>query len=194
MNQDHTETTELLHQWRSGNVEAFEKLIERVYDELKKLAHHKLVDEFHGSGLRTTELLNEACILLMGKRDLDWKSRNHFMHTAGLAMYRFLVDESRRRKSLAQGGHVVKVPFEEAVGWVDLDNDTILALEKALDDLGQEDDALVNVVKLRFFAGFSIRETAEILNMPTITVNRKWRFAKALLKTKLDKPSPGASS
>jgi len=180
------DTTELLKQWQQGDSKAFHLLIDRVYHELKELAHKKLLDEFHGSGLNTTELLNEACLLLMGKRSLDWQSKKHFLHTAGIAMYRYLVDEARKRKTQRKGGDLVHIQLAEDSNHWTMDVDKILRLEKILNQLEAEDPTLVQISKLRYFAGFTIQETADILEIPTIQVNRKWAFAKAVLSERLN--------
>ena len=183
--QDFQETTQLLKQWQSGDTSAFEIIIERVYSDLKDIAHQKLWDEFRGSGLDTTELLNEACILMMGKRSIDWQSRKHFLYTAGKAMYLFLIDLARRRHAKRNSGGWVKLYLEEEHGARRLSVEQILQVDEVLKTLGEEDPLLVEVVQLRFFAGYTIQETSEILEMPTITINRKWAFAKAVLKEHL---------
>ena len=175
------EITELLKQWKAGDHDAFRKVIAIVYDKLHAIAHGKLVSEFGGSGLQTTELLNEAYESLNKKKDMTYQSRQHFFHTAGLAMHRFLIDEARKRKTQRHGGHLVKTKLEEEHGSFRVDSETVLSINDALEDLAEEDPQLAEIVKLRFFADYTIKETAEILGIPVIKVNRQWAFAKAWL-------------
>ncbi|CAM2063917.1 ECF sigma factor [Sulfidibacter corallicola] len=186
MSTKYLETTDLIRQWQCGDGQAFDILIERVYDSLKTIARRNLAKEFRGSGLDTTELLNEACILMMGKQSVEMRNRRHFLNVASQACYRWLVDESRRRKTQKHGGEWVRVSIEEGHEPWNLDVDSVLVLDRLLTDLETQDPLLVRIVKMRTFAGFTIREVAELLEVPVITVNRKYGFALALLREKLE--------
>ena len=177
--------TRLLHAWRDGDQTAFDELIQLVYDHLHGIAHHQLEREFRGSGLQTTELLHEAYVQLLGKQNVNWENRKHFFHTAGLAMYRLLIDGARKRNSKQQGGEVVQMPFTDEADPMGVDDETLILVDQALALIEKEDAQLVDIVKMRYFAGYTIKEVAEILELPVIQVNRRWTFAKAWLKDKV---------
>ncbi len=186
---EHTgaEITRLLHAWRDGQKEAFDQLIQLVYDHLHTAAHHALQQEFRGSGLQTTELLHEAYVQLLGKREVNWENRKHFFHTAGLAMHRFLIDQARKRNAKIKGGDIVHTPFTDEADPMNVDHETLLLVNEALALIEEDDPQLADIIKLRYFAGYTIKETAEILDMPVIQVNRRWTFAKAWLKDHINK-------
>ena len=148
------ETTDLIQEWQKGNQKAFNLLIERVYDNLKNIAHRQLNRELRGSQLQTTELLNEACVWMMQQKSLKIKSREHLVNLVSQAIYRLLIDLARQRKALKYGGNYQMVDIEYAdVPWHS-DEETVLQIDQALNHLEKEDPKLVSLVKLRFFCRF----------------------------------------
>jgi RNA polymerase sigma-70 factor (ECF subfamily) len=176
------EITVLLHQWRGGNREAFDRLIPLVYDELKVIASRRLAREWQGDALQTTALVNEAYLKLVGQRAVDWQNRAHFFAIAAQLMRRIVVDDARRRRSQKRGQPGVSLPAddvaapESSVGAVD-----VLALDTALGELERLDPDQGRLVELRFFAGMTVEETAEVLGLSPATVKRDWAVAKGWL-------------
>ena len=179
--------TRLLGQWRNGDHKAFELLQKLVHKKLRGIAHNKLNEEMRSSGLNTTELVQEAYVALLGKREeVDWANRQHFFRIAGLVMRRILVDEARKRQAVKRGGDLMEMDLEEDRIPLNFDPDTVVLIDEALEDLGKNDPELVKLIELRFFVGYSIKRTAEILGMPIIRANRMWKVAKAYLYEFLD--------
>jgi RNA polymerase sigma factor (TIGR02999 family) len=182
------EITEMLQRWRNGDVSALERLTERIYGQLRKLADNALSKDWGTKSLQPTELVHEAYLRLMGAQHVDWKSRAHFMGVASRQMRQILVDRARRRGAEKRGGGVAKVSIEsgnfdvgdERGNFVDL-----VGLDLALTELSRKDDELGRLVELRFFSGLTVEETAEVLGISARTVKRDWRLAKAWLKRRL---------
>lgn len=176
------EITVLLHQWRGGNREAFDRLIPLVYDELKVIASRRLAREWQGDALQTTALVNEAYLKLVGQRAVDWQNRAHFFAIAAQLMRRIVVDDARRRRSQKRGQPGVTLTAdqvaapESSVSAVD-----VLALDAALGELERLDPDQGRLVELRFFAGMTVEETAAVLGLSPATVKRDWAVAKGWL-------------
>ncbi len=185
------EVTGLLHEWRGGSREAFDRLIPLVYEELKVIASRRLAHEWQGDALQTTALVNEAYLKLLGQRDVDWQNRAHFFAIAAQLMRRIVVDDARRRRSQKRGQPGVALPADDvpapaaSVGAVD-----ILALDTALGELERLDPGQGRLVELRFFAGMTIEETAEVLGQSPATVKRDWAVAKGWLYRALTTGTP----
>lgn len=178
--------SELLTAWNGGDVEAWNKLVPIVYDELRQRAHAQLYKERDGHTLRTTALVHEAYLKLAGQTAANWENRVHFYSLASEMMRRVLVDYARGRNREKRGGDVDIIPFHSdfqiAVSTSEVD---LLKLDDALTALATIDPQQAKVVELRYFGGCSIEETAEILGISVITVNREWAMAKAWLKREL---------
>ena len=173
--------TSLLLEWNGGNREALERLIPLVHDELRRLAHRYMGGERAGHPLQTTALVNEAYLRLIDSSRVQWKNRAHFFAVSAQLMRRILVDVARARQKLKRGGEAVVVPLEEAAtvsGGRPLD---LIALDIALSKLAGFDERKSRVVELRYFAGLSVEETAEVLEVAPITVMRDWDLAKVWL-------------
>ncbi len=180
------EVTRLLRAWQAGDTQAFPRLFELVYGELRRRAHGQLVGEFHGSGMQTTALVGELFELMKAKQDLTVADRKHFYNLASQAMCRFLVDQARIRQSVRRGGHYVHTVYDDASEVRPaVQAEIVLALHQALNDLKVEDEELYLIVLHRFFMGYSIAETADILDCSTTHINRRWAFAKVWLQSKL---------
>jgi RNA polymerase sigma factor (TIGR02999 family) len=170
-----------------------------LYDELRKLARSRLRNERAGGTLRTTELVHEAYLRLGSEGEGGWANRAHFFAAAAEAMRRILIERARARAREKRGGHDGKPPVRVSLSdlgaadlAVDYDVNQILELEGAIDRLGVIDARAATVVRLRFYAGLSIDETAEALGVTSRTVKRDWTFARAWLFGALGEPSAPA--
>ncbi|HEX7029372.1 MAG TPA: sigma-70 family RNA polymerase sigma factor [Gammaproteobacteria bacterium] len=179
------DVTQLLERVNQGEARAYDDLIARVYEELRRMAANRMRMEAAGHTLQPTALVNEACLRLMDS-GTDWQNRRHFFGAAAEAMRRVLVDHARRRDAAKRGGGLHRVTLTnlelEGAG-ADVD---LLALEEALKQLEAESVRLARLVELRFFAGLSIEEAAAALEVSPATVKRDWSFARAWLLERLD--------
>jgi len=174
--------TKLLQAWGQGDPEALARLTPLIYGELRKLARFHMSKEAVGHTLQPTALINEAFLKLIDIQKVDWKSRQHFYCAASQIMRRVLVDYARKKRSIKRGREAKRVPFEEAIavstemGIVD-----IVAFDEALTRLSAIDSRKVQVVEFWFYAGMSVEEIADTLDMGATTVRRDLEFAKTWL-------------
>jgi RNA polymerase sigma factor (TIGR02999 family) len=175
------EITQILRDLRDGASGATEALLALVYDELRAMAHHRLSSGARGVTLDTTALVHEAYVRLFDRSQLDWKDRRHFFSVAAIAMRQIIVDHARRRGALKRGGDLKRVDLDSTNLAVDDTAEEIVALNDALSRLARLDERLARVVELRFFAGLSVQEVAEVMETSERTVKRDWRKACALL-------------
>lgn len=173
--------TLLLGQARAGDADAMEQLMPRVYHELRSLAHRYLVREGGQHTLSTTALVHEA-YLRMTSADATWQDRAHFFGYAAAIMRNILVDQARARSAKKRGGDLVQIDLtiSDQRG-VESDAAEVLALDSALLQLEGVEPTLARVVELRFFAGMSLEETAEVLGRSPRSIDRDWRKARAFL-------------
>ncbi|MFZ0504885.1 MAG: ECF-type sigma factor, partial [Chthoniobacterales bacterium] len=168
---------------------ALESLTERVYDQLRDLANLALGKDWAAKSLQPTELVHEAYLKLMGAQNVDWNNRSHFFAVAGRVMRRVLVDRARNRNARKRGGDATKISIESgAADFAEANRRTVdlIELDLALKELENQGEDLSRLVELRFFAGMTIEETAEVLGVSPRTVKRDWQFAKAWLKRRLE--------
>ena len=172
----------------SDDKAATEELLHLLYDELRTLAAKKLQQEPAGHTLQPTELVHEAFLRLIGdKTKIEWENRRHFFSAAATAMQRILIESARRKKTVKHGGHHRRLDLDVAE-MVGLKNDQeFLELAEALELLQQQDAELAQLVKLRFFAGLTVDETASILEMAPRTVDKRWQYARAWLFSKISR-------
>lgn len=176
------EITGLLRQWRGGNRDALDRLIPLVYDELRVIASRRLAHEWRADALRTTALVNEAYVKLVGQRAVDWQNRAHFFAIAAQLMRRIVVDHTRRVRSQKRGSGGVTLTLDDMPAPPPpLEAVDVLALDAALGDLERVDADLARLVELRFFAGMTVEQTAEVLGRSPATVKREWAVAKGWL-------------
>ena len=173
--------TQLLLDWSSGDREAFDRLAPLVYDELRNLAHRYMRRERPGHTLQTTALVNEAYLRLIDQKSVRWQNRAHFFAIAARMMRRILVDYARARRYDKRGGDARQVSFDEAAVFTRERAPDLVAIDDALTSLAAHDARKCEIVTLRFFAGLSIEEVAEVLAISRTTVQREWRSAKAWL-------------
>lgn len=176
--------TGLLAEWRAGDVSARERVIEATYAQLRALAASCLRGERPGHTLQPTALVHEALMRLLGPRP-SWENRRHFFGAAARAMRQVLVDHARRKRAGKRGGDAERVELTEIVLPPHLALVDILALDEALERLDALDSTQLRIVELRFFAGLSIEETAEAMQMHPSAVNREWTAARAWLRKEL---------
>lgn len=176
-----TDVTHILSQIEQGNRLATEQLFSLVYDELRQLAATKLSHEKPDHTLQPTALVHEAYLRLVDVQHAgQWDSRRHFFGAAAEAMRRILVDSARRRQSQKRGGDLQRQAIEME-RLAEMPDQQLLEANAALDQLEQEDSRAAEVVKLRFFAGLSVNQTGELLELSPRTVDRLWAFARAWL-------------
>ncbi len=181
---DNAEVSGLLRAWSEGDRAALDRLTPIVYDELRRLASRYMRGERTGHSLQTTALVNEAYMRLVDYKSMQWQNRAHFFAVSAQLMRRILVEHARRH-NLKRGGGVQHVSFEDTAE-VGGDRAADLgALDDALDALARIDPRKVQVVEMRFFGGLSVEETAEVLNVSSVTVMRDWSTAKAWLYREL---------
>jgi RNA polymerase sigma factor (TIGR02999 family) len=175
------DVTEALQAWREGQEGAEERLARLVYDELHRLAERFLRGERPGHTLQPTALVHEAYLDLVDQKRVDWQSRKHFFAIAARVMRRILVDYARWHLRQKRGGGRERVPLESVSGFGVERLPELVALDDALAALAKTDPRKAAVIELRYFGGFSVEETAEILGISAPTVGRHWRMARAWL-------------
>jgi len=178
-----SDVTRILNAIEQGDARAADKLLPLVYEELRLLAAQKLSQEKPGQTLQATALVHEAYIRLVGEEAQNWQSRSHFFRAAAEAMRRILIDNARRKKSRKYGGERRRIGLDEAAlnDNDDWSADDLIALDEALAKLSEKDKTKSELVKLRYFAGLTIEQTAEVLGVSVATAKRYWAYARAWL-------------
>ena len=188
---DMSEVTHILEAIRQGNKKAAEELLTLVYSELRRLAAHKMAGEAPGHTLQATALVHEAWLRLGADAQPNWQNRAHFFAAASEAMRRILVDRARRKHREKRGGGVENVDVTELEIAAPVGNEEeSLAVHEALDRLAAHDARKTEVVKLRYFVGFSFEETAEVLGISVPTAKREWAYARAWLHQEIAADPP----
>ncbi len=173
--------TLILHAASEGDRQAAEELIPMVYGELRKLAAWRLGQEAEAHTLQATALVHEA-YLKLSPGEPKWEGRKHFFCAAAEAMRRILIDRARRRKAVRHGGGLQRTGFaEDSIAGIASQDEEILAINEILDRFAQIEPRKAEVVKLRYFVGMTIEETAEALGISTPTAKRDWIFSRAWL-------------
>src|SRR5438128_5254477 len=181
------EVTQLLIEWSNGDKAALDKLMPLVYDELRRLAHHYMSREHPGHTLQTTAVVNEAYLRLVNRKGVHWQNRAHFFAIAATLMRSILVDHARSHAYAKRGGGAHKIELDEAMIVSQERAAEVLALDEVLKTLANFDPQQSRIVELRFFAGLTIEETAEVLDLSTATIKREWTAARAWLYRELNK-------
>jgi RNA polymerase sigma factor (TIGR02999 family) len=179
------EVTQLLKAWTAGDEQALEKLTPLVYRQLHQVAQHYMAGERSDHTLQTTALVNEVYLRLVDCGQVKWRDRAHFFAVSAQLMRRILVDFARSRGYQKRGGAVPHISLEDAGSVGNEPDANLLAVDEALKALAAIDERKSRVVELRFFAGLSMEETAEVLGISTDTVLREWRVARAWLLREL---------
>jgi len=177
--------TRVLHELSAGEENAPARLMPLVYDELRRLAGRYLSRERLDHTLQPTALVHEAYLRLVDQTQVNWQNRAHFFGLAARIMRRILVDYARGHRADKRGGGLEKLSLDEALSFSKERDVDLIALDDALSDLAGLDPLQSRIVELRFFAGLTLEETAEVLGLSRSTVERDWIMAKAWLYTQL---------
>jgi RNA polymerase sigma factor (TIGR02999 family) len=182
------EVTRILSAIEQGDPKAAEQLMPLVYQELRALAAQRLAQEQPGQTLQATALVHEAYLRLVdGDKTAHWNSRAHFFGAAAEAMRRILVDQARRKKADKRGGQGQRVPLDIADLGFTSPADELLGIDEALSRLAAEDPQAAQLIQLRYFAGLSIEDAAEVIGISRSTAYEHWSYARVRLKTLLDR-------
>ncbi len=182
--------TALLQAWNDGDLEARDQLMPLVYAELRRRAAARLRRERPGHTLQPTELVHEAYLRLVDQTRVQWRNRSQFYGVAAEIMRRILVDRARAHKAAKRSGRWARVTLDPALDATHPADVEVLDLDIALTQLAALDPRKGRIAELRFFAGLSLDETAELLDLSVATVERDWQFARAWLYTALSSPRP----
>jgi RNA polymerase sigma factor (TIGR02999 family) len=180
-----SDITRVLDRAQQGDPKAAEELLPLVYEELRKLAKHKMASERAGHTLQPTALVHEAWLRLVGEQKKEWAGRAQFFSAAAEAMRRILVERARKHQALKRGGGASHEALDESSIAVEFPADELLAVHEALERLAAEDRSAAELVKLRYFAGFSMPEAAVALGVPQRSLERLWTFAKTWLRKEI---------
>ena len=175
------EVTRILSAIEQGDAKAADELLPLVYEELRRLASHKMSRESPGQTLEATALVHEAYIRLVGSNSHGWSSRTHFFSAAAEAMRKILIDNARRKQRFKHGGSQNRVDLENTDIAAAEPSTDILALDEALSKLAKEDSVKAELVKLRYFGGLTIEQAAGMLGISITTAKRHWTYARAWL-------------
>ncbi len=178
----------MLDAFHEGDLRAAEEILPVVYDELRRLAAHRLAGDPAGQTLQPTALVHEAWIRLVGETSPSFHGRAHFFAAAAEAMRRILIDRALRKKTIKRGGNWQRIDFESVDVAMHADDDALLAVDEALEKLAKEDADAAKLIKLRFFAGLTNDEAGRALGISERTAKRYWTFARAWLYRELTAP------
>jgi RNA polymerase sigma factor (TIGR02999 family) len=176
-----SEVTVILDAIQKGDPKAAEELLPLVYEELRKLAASKLAQQPPDQTLQPTALVHEAYLRLLGDGSHSWQNRRHFFAAAAEAMRHLLVDRARRKAAVRHGGGWRRVDLDNVVVATQTTDDNILLINEALEKLTAHDPAAAELIKLRFFAGLTFPQAAEVVGLSERTAKRLWAYARAWL-------------
>lgn len=186
--------TEYLRRWSAGSPEAIAAVFEELYGELHRLAERAIAGERRDHTLQATAIVHEAFLRFQRQRGtVEWESRGHFLAFAARVMRQLLTDYARGRARLRRGGGEVTVHLDAEGLWEPATPEGFLDLDLALEKLARRDPQKGTIVELRFFAGLSREEIAEVLGLSPVTVSREWRRAKGWLLLELGAPPAAAA-
>jgi RNA polymerase sigma factor (TIGR02999 family) len=181
------EFTQILQSSQQGDPNAADKLLPLVYEELRKLAAAKMAGESPGQTLQPTALVHEAWRRLVGGGNPQYANRAHFFAAAAEAMRRILIDKARRKRTLRHGGGQQRVDLEDVAVAAPDDDDQLLAVNEALDKLAVQNKVEAELVKLRYFVGMTLEETAAVLGISARTADNYWAHARAWLYKEIER-------
>lgn len=187
MDDQTSETTQLLRAWADGDQAALERLTPRVYRTLRRIAGHHLKNERAGNTLQATDLVHEAYLELIDITDVDWQHRAHFYAVSAQIMRHILLDRARRRLAAKRGGHAERVDLDNLPDLSGERSQDLIALQDALNALAAIDPRKARVVEMRFFGGLSVEESAAVLEVSPETVMRDWKFARSWLQAEISR-------
>ncbi len=185
-----SEVTELLAAIEGGRKEATDRLWPLVYRELRQIANRQMARETPGHTLQPTALVHEAYMRLIDDRCLPWQNRAHFFTAAANAMRRILMNRARRYARIKHGGGQMRVTLDDLLPSEEPSPEELLTLDRAIGRLEELDASMCDVVKLRYFAGLTVPETASCLGISPRSVNRLWTAARAWLQREVERTGP----
>ena len=177
--------TAVLQAAQAGDRQAAADLLPLVYEELRKLAAHKLAQQTPGQTLQPTALVHEAYLRVAGDNHVSWEGRRHFFFAAARAMREILIEQARRKAGPKQGGGRRRHELDDACTILKPPSVDVLAVNEALDELEAKEPLEAQIVLLRYFTGLTMDETAAVLGIPARTLDRQWRYIRAWLMKKL---------
>jgi RNA polymerase sigma factor (TIGR02999 family) len=180
-----SDVTRILQSMESGNAQAAEELLPLVYGELRKLAASKMANESPNQTLQPTALVHEAWLRLTGNENVKWNGRAHFFGAAAEAMRRILIDNARRKQALRHGGGQQRLDVDDIEIAAPGKEEELLAINDALEEFTKVDKQKAELVKLRYFVGLKVEETAEVLGISVPTAIRWWNYSRAWLYQKI---------
>jgi RNA polymerase sigma factor (TIGR02999 family) len=181
-----SEVTLILERVHQGDPKAAEELLPLVYDELRRLAAHRMANEAAGQTLQPTALVHEAWLRLVGKQNQQWEGRVHFFAAAAEAMRRILIDRARRKRAERHGGGQQRVDIDDVDVASPTDDDQLLGVNEALDKLAIEHKVEAELVKLRYFVGLTNDEAGEVLGISPRSAKYYWTHARAWLYREIE--------
>jgi RNA polymerase sigma factor (TIGR02999 family) len=184
------DVTRLLRAWGAGDQQAFHHLAPLVYDELRRMARRYMRKENQGNSFQATALVNEAYLRLVHLDEVGWQDRAHFFAISAQMMRRILVDAARARGAGKRGGGAQRLDLNDSIDGVPMRDSRLVDLDEALHLLARVDPRKAKVVEMRFFGGFGVEETAEVLGISPQSVMRDWKLARAWLIKTLAPGSP----
>jgi len=182
-----SDVTRILEAAQNGDPTAAEQLLPLVYEELRRLAAHKMANEAAGQTLQPTALVHEAWLRLVGNQEQQWNGRAHFFGAAAEAMRRILIENARRKGAQRHGGGQVKLDIQEIEIATAPKDDELLALSDALEKFAVRDKQKAELVKLRYFVGLTTEEAAQVLGISVPTADRWWNFSRAWLYEEIER-------
>ena len=182
-----SDVTRILEAAQNGDPTAAEQLLPLVYEELRRLAAHKMANEAAGQTLQPTALVHEAWLRLVGNQEQQWNGRAHFFGAAAEAMRRILIENARRKGAQRHGGGQVKLDIQEIEIATAPKDEELLALSDALEKFAVRDNQKAELVKLRYFVGLTTEEAAQVLGISVPTADRWWNFSRAWLYEEIER-------
>jgi len=182
-----SDVTRILEAAQNGDPTAAEQLLPLVYEELRRLAAHKMANEAAGQTLQPTALVHEAWLRLVGNQEQQWNGRAHFFGAAAEAMRRILIENARRKGAQRHGGGQVKLDIQEIEIATAPKDDELLAVSDALEKFAVRDKQKAELVKLRYFVGLTTEEAAQVLGISVPTADRWWNFSRAWLYEEIER-------
>ncbi|MFC1765248.1 sigma-70 family RNA polymerase sigma factor [Planctomycetota bacterium] len=176
-----SDVTRILNAIEQGDAREADKLLPLVYEELRRLAAHKMSQEKPGHTLQATALVHEAYIRLMGEEVQNWNDRGHFFRVAAEAMRRILIDNARRKQREKHGSGRQRLSLDDIDPAIEGPSTDMIALDEAITKLSEEDQTVAELVRLRYFAGLTLGQTANVLGVSRRTADRYWAYARAWL-------------
>ncbi len=188
------EITLLLVRWKEGEPDAFQQLMPLVYPQLRQVAAAYVRRERNAGVLQATALVHEVYLRLLGQKKADWADRAHFYTFSAKVMRMILTDHARSNDAQKRGGGAQPVPLNDQIPWVQIGGESMIELNRALDELKELDPQKVQLVELRYFLGCTAEETADLMLISKATVDRELKFVRSWLYQRITANSGEAES